>query len=383
MIRTYLKTKPIYFKREDKNYFFKVFNRLKSDLVLKNVIQIVGTNGKGSTGRFLTQILRANGLEVGHFSSPHIFDMSERFFINDKIISYKELNSAHKILSFLLSEDEKKNLSYFEYLTLLCGIVFKNLDYVVLEAGVGGELDATSLYPKKLSLFTPIGLDHLKILGSSLKEIATTKFKSMSNLAILNDDMDKDLVLIAKRIALINGTNLSFASSNLNNLDLKKIKDYIKENSLANFLCSNLILAASGAKKLGFDVKLNFKFNLLGRCELIRPNLIVDVGHNEMCSKVLSKEAFNKFNQKYVLIYNSFDDKDIRSILFNFLPYIKRIEIFNYESENRKLGYEKIVKFAKEFGVELEEFSSLEKDEKYLVFGSFKLVENFILKECS
>ena len=186
-LSSYLKNKPIFYKKIDYERFPKAFNSIKEHLNLKNVVQVIGTNGKGSTGRFLAQILENSGAKVGHYTSPHIFRFNERFYIGGKDASDDELENAHKILQGILSDEFKDTLSYFEYATLMAGILFKDCDYCILEAGMGAQFDATSAFSKTLSLFTPIGTDHIPMLGENLEQISQTKLINMAKNAILNE----------------------------------------------------------------------------------------------------------------------------------------------------------------------------------------------------
>ena len=312
----YLKNKPIFYKKIDYARFPRAFETVKEHLGLKNVVQVVGTNGKGSTGRFLAQILETTGAKVGHYTSPHIFKFNERFYLNGRDATDTELENAHEVLQEILSDEFKTSLSYFEYATLLAGILFKECDYCIFEAGMGAEFDATSQFNKKLSLFTPIGTDHIPMLGSNLEEISRTKLINMAKNAILNDDMNEVSVKIAKQIAEKNGANLKFANEFLSKFDKNEIQKYIEKQGYADFQISNLTLAYAGAKF--FDKNINLanleKLKMHGRLEKITPNLIIDVGHNELAAEAILKEFAG---QKVVLIYNAFADKDIGGENYN------------------------------------------------------------------
>ena len=373
----YLKNKPIFYKKIDYARFPRAFESIKEHLSLKNVVQVVGTNGKGSTGRFLAQILETTSAKVGHYTSPHIFKFNERFYLNGRDATDTELENAHEFLQEILSDEFKTSLSYFEYATLLAGILFKECDYCIFEAGMGAEFDATSQYEKALSLFTPIGTDHIPMLGSNLEEISHTKLINMAKNAILNDDMNEVSAKIAKQIAEKNGANLKFANEFLSEFDKDEVKKYIEKQGYADFQISNLSLAYAGVKF--FDKNINLanleKLKMHGRLEKIMPNLTIDVGHNELAAEAILKEFAG---QKVVLIYNAFADKDIRAIFEILKPIVKRVEIFDYDSDERELGGEKITEILDEFKIPHTKFTNLQKDENYLVFGSFYLVENFL-----
>lgn len=379
MIESYLNNKPIYYKKIDYERFPRAFAGVREIVNLKNVIHIVGTNGKGSTGRFLTQIIRENGHSVGHYTSPHIFEFAERFYINDRIATSCELDVAHQILQDNLSDEFKQSLSYFEYATLIAGVLFRELDYCVIEAGMGARYDATSQFDRILSLFTPIGMDHVGMLGSTLEEIARTKLISMQKRAILNDAMDLEVNLIAKEIAGKNHTDLKFADEYLNSDERAGILAYIEKNDYPNFQKTNLALAVAGAKALSLEPKLaELKpLSIQGRLQKIAKNITIDVGHNEMAAAQIVKSFQGK---KIVLIYNAFADKDVASIMKILKPIVKRVEIFDYESRDRELIGERIFEILNRLEIEFKKFDKISENEEYLAFGSFHLVENFLKK---
>ncbi|MDR1952114.1 MAG: bifunctional folylpolyglutamate synthase/dihydrofolate synthase [Elusimicrobiota bacterium] len=138
-------------------------------------IQIAGTNGKGSTALFLSNILRRHGYRTGLYTSPHLINVCERIKIDAKEISQKTFNA---ILKKYNSCAKKFGLSYFEYLTAIAFIYFadKKIDTAVLETGLGGRFDATNIVKNPLScIITSISFDHEEILGSSLSKIAYEK----------------------------------------------------------------------------------------------------------------------------------------------------------------------------------------------------------------
>jgi len=173
-------------------------------LKLKNIIHIAGTNGKGSTATFIHSILRKSGYKACLYTSPHIQKFSERIKINDNCITDEELD---KISQYCKERISYLNLTFFEITTIIALIAFEksNSDFVILETGLGGRLDATNIFDNKLcSILTSISLDHQAILGQTLAEI--TKEKS----------------------GIINGSKYVFTSSQGKNLEILEI---IKEKS--------------------------------------------------------------------------------------------------------------------------------------------------------
>ena len=376
MLDNFLKNKPLFYKEIDRARMPNAFKFVQGAFKIPKIIHVVGTNGKGSTGRFLAQML-ARDHSVGHYTSPHIFEFRERFWINGAVASADALETAHERLIKILPLEVARSLSYFEYATLLCAALFEGCDFFVCEAGVGGEFDATNVFSKRLSVFTPIGFDHTALLGDTLERSATTKFNAMTDVALMSDDMSELCAGIARRIAAKKGATLKFASQNLSNEDKNEIKIYAEKFGLPEFLRSNLTLSSSAFKELGFSLNLaNLgALSLGGRCEKIAPNVTIDVGHNEMAAQALVKKFAGK---KLNLIFNAFADKDIKAVLKAIKPIVKKTYIIEYETPGRELATAQVKEALRQLDMEFEGFADVRADEEYLAFGSFYLVEAFL-----
>lgn len=372
----FLENKPLFYKEINRARMPNAFKFVQGAFKIPKTIHIIGTNGKGSTGRFLAQML-ARGHSVGHYTSPHIFEFRERFWMNGSVASADALETAHEKLIKILPPEVARSLSYFEYATLLCAPLFEGCDFFVCEAGVGGEFDATNVFDKRLSLFTPIGFDHTALLGDTLEQIATTKFNAMADVALMNDEMSELCAGIARQIAAKKGASLKFASENLSNDDKNEIKIYAEKFGLPEFLRSNLTLSSSAFKELGFSLNLaNLgALDLNGRCEKIAPNVTIDVGHNEMAAQALVKKFADK---KLNLIFNAFADKDIKAVLKAIRPIVKKTYIIEYETPGRELATAQVKEALRQLDMEFEGFADVRADEEYLAFGSFYLVEAFL-----
>ena len=145
------------------------------------IIHIAGTKGKGSVAAILSSILQSAGYKVGLYTSPHLITVRERIRVNNRIVSKREFSSL--INRIRVSKDHtisSQNQAYrtvFEHLTAAALLFFarRRVDVAVIEAGLGGKLDATVVVDPILSVITPIGLDHTAILGERISEIAADK----------------------------------------------------------------------------------------------------------------------------------------------------------------------------------------------------------------
>jgi dihydrofolate synthase/folylpolyglutamate synthase len=367
----FLEEKPLYYKEIDYDRMPRVWSSIKDNIKLPKVVHIVGTNGKGSTGRFLATYLYKIGKRVLHYSSPHILEFNERIWIDGKNVDYSILDEVHLKLLDILG-DKVNGLSYFEYTTLIAIYLSQDVDYLILEAGLGGELDATNVVENDLSLITPIGFDHQAFLGDTIQEIATTKLKSIDNRAIVATQEHKEVYRVLEDL------NKEYSAPNdvLTKDDLEGINNFIIKNSFASYLTQNLALAMSVVKYFGYSLDLTLidDIKLFGRCQKIAPNITVDVGHNPLAAKVIAKEFANK---KIDLIYNTFSDKDYREVLKILKPIINKVLIIDVD-DSRVEKRDILESTLNELKLNYSSFDSIESKKDYLVFGSFSVVERFL-----
>ncbi len=148
---------------------------------LPKTIHIAGTNGKGSVQSFIRNILLNNGYKCDAYISPHLSRFNERIILNNKEVSTKKL---YETLKFVKTINNNKPITFFEITTAAAFILFKQSksDFLILETGLGGRLDATNIIPKKIcSILTPISFDHEEFLGKTLKKIANEKLGIVKN----------------------------------------------------------------------------------------------------------------------------------------------------------------------------------------------------------
>lgn len=368
-----------------------------------HIIHILGTNGKGSTGRFITLGLLAQGHSVLHFSSPHLFGFNERFYINGAHASDMDLEEAHEFLQNLVCQNPSpheaackslhnalESSSYFEYTTLLALVLAQDCEYFICEAGLGGEFDSTSVIKDmaEASVFTPISYDHTELLGDDIESIAATKLRAMGTQAFLAPQRYKVVESIAQEIAKQRGAKLSLItqedidSAYANNPSLHT---YAKD--FAPFLRENLIVAHKVLESISAPNPPQFcavlPFDLAGRAQNLAPNILLDVGHNPECARAVVEIVSQK---RVNLVYNSFSQKDVREILGIFKPVVNRLFIMPI-THTRAIPELDLIGICAELGIRHEEFSPTllrqmqdepEDNVVYVVFGSFSVVEAFL-----
>ena len=375
-LELFLSSKPLFYDVIDLERFPTAFDHIAHHFKLPKIIHLVGTNGKGSTGRFLATALHRSGKKTGHYTSPHILHFNERIWIDGVDISDTKLEDAHQKLYSLLPKDIADSLSYFEYTTLLALVAYEGCEYVVLEAGLGGEFDATNVFDKVLSIFTPIDFDHRAFLGDTIASIAGTKLRSMQTKALMGKQPYMETKIIARQIATqkscallcIDGMATEAIKVNASTLALK--------NNLSDYLRDNLELAMAAFEILGYDAttELFDQEVLFGRLTKIRENITLDVGHNVLAAKAIA-EAFT--GQKITLIYNTYADKEYREILSLLSPIVAKVEIIEVD-EGRIVEKDLLESALQELKIAYSMFETIDDNKEYLVFGSFSVAEEFL-----
>ncbi len=157
------------------------WRRLGSPCAQRKVIHVAGSNGKGSVCCVLNQTLLAAKKRVGMFTSPHLTDIRERFLIDNALPSIAEFLQAFYAVQHVadeMVEAGEKHPTFFEFIYAIGMVLFEKADteYIVLETGLGGRLDATNSFPTPiLCVFTSISLEHTELLGDTIEQIAAEK----------------------------------------------------------------------------------------------------------------------------------------------------------------------------------------------------------------
>ena len=270
----------------------------------KNIpaIQIIGTNGKGSITAFIESILYYDKTNIGVTTSPHILDISERIRVNRENI-HKEI--FEKLFKKLANNLSNYKLSPFE-LIICCALVFfdrKKVDLLILEAGLGGRLDATTAHNlRPIIAIGNIDFDHQEYLGESIEKIAKEKVAVIEKNAFVISFRQKAKVeeIIKKRVQEV-GAQIIWKESLSNKYEIGLKGNFQKQNAAV------AIGVIEALNNLGFSVKQSSineglkKTRWRGRLEIIdclNKKILVDSAHNYSAAKALSEERKNWRNHE-------------------------------------------------------------------------------------
>ena len=289
------------------NHFGNPQNNFKS-------IHIAGTNGKGSSANMIASVLKESNYNVGLYTSPHLIDFRERIKINGKKISkFFVTKFVNENFLFL----KKNKFSFFE-ITFALAISFfsrKEVDYAVIETGLGGRLDATNIIKPIVSLITNVGLDHQQFLGNSLEQIAYEKAGIIKkNTPIVISEYNKKTYPVFKKIAEKNRAKLFLAKKSNFSTDLDGDYQSLNIDGVVKTIeIINKEIINNGKLKKGLlNVKKNMEFQ--GRWDVLgnNPLVIADAAHN-FNAVLLVLNQLKKNSKKVHFIFGLSNDKKIEN----------------------------------------------------------------------
>ena len=297
----------------------------------KSVV-VAGTNGKGSTVRYLEHILKSRGLKVGATASPHLEEYNERIRIGGASIAEKEI-----VRSFEAIEQVRDGipLTYFEWATLAALDIFKRhgIDRAILEVGLGGRLDTCNVIDRNINVITNIGLDHSDILGSDRESIGSEKAGILQKgIPLIYGDEDPVYSVMSRAQALdcpiflvnqefghctsSNGTWTCW-TNNENKETTFSFENYPSIPDAAALAVQTAVVLEDHIHHVeSVDLK---ECTLPGRMELrkfLHRDWLLDVGHNADAAKFIRKQLnLLHPDRKISVLLACMEDKDARGIL--------------------------------------------------------------------
>ena len=327
-------------------------------------IHVGGTNGKTTTSRMIDSLLFEMGLRTGRFTSPHLESYLERISINGQPIDAKELIfSFNDVSPYLDLMDSKFDnpISFFEAITALAFAAFAEhpIDVGVIEVGMGGQWDATNVVAADVSVITPIGLDHMEYLGSTITEIAATKagiIKEQGFIVLAQQTPEAAVELLRRaaevsadvaregleysidsRAIAVGGQLISITGlrGHYDDIFLPLHGKHQASNAAAALIA---VEAFFGEQDLDIDaVRAGFaNVTSPGRCEVIHrdPTIILDAAHNPHGAKAIAETMQSEFTFDEVTgIVALMADKDALGILQALEPVMNLIIVTTNSSE--------------------------------------------------
>lgn len=298
------------------------------------VVHLAGTNGKGSTGAYLCSLLGAHGERAGHFTSPHVSDFLERIRIDGENCDPDLFTAAASFVQTSLEGmDGYEQLRAFS-LQLFCALVaFRTagVRFAVIEAGIGGRDDATNILIPRVSVLTPIGMDHMQRLGSSVTEIARHKAGIIKpGVPVFSAVQTVDASRVIEQTAHVNSAPLHFL--NRESISVERSDpfgvEFLWDGTLllqtsmgGRYQAENAALAILVARHLipdlsAGELKEGIRHaSMPGRRQLVSesPRIVVDGAHNQHAIEAFCEENRNMTGTTGII--GMMDDKEAQEVL--------------------------------------------------------------------
>lgn len=345
-------------------------------------VHIAGTNGKGSTSAILSSILTQSGIKTGLFTSPHVFEYTERIKINGEEI--KKDFFAEKIIKITkLAETKNIDLTEFEIITAVAFEYFaqNKVDMVVLETGLGGRLDATNIIETNLcSIITNIDFDHTERLGDTIEKISFEKAGIIKPECPVVAGIQNIGIEVIKKAAEKNFSPCYFVQTPEQLPKCSLLGIWQKENlSLA-------LMAVEILKEKGFEIKeetvekalLNVKHPC--RFEYSKEkNILIDGAHNPNGAKALRKSLEHYFpNQGFNFVFGCLKNKDYPQMMENLFREKDNIYFYTFENPNSS-NYDELKNACKYNSKPFDNFANPD-NKLTVVCGSFYMIKEVLKK---
>lgn len=294
-------------------------------------IHVAGTNGKGSTCAFMHAVLREAGVHAGLFTSPHLIEFRERIRDDERLISSGEVAEGISMLREMVAGWDP-HPTFFELAFALAMDWFRQrrLDWVVLETGMGGRLDATNAITPAVSVITPIGLDHMQSLGQALGEIALEKAGIIKRgVPVVSSPQEPEAMRVIERVAAEQDSPLTVVTQPL-----------VMPLGLAGrHQTWNAAVAVAALREAGLDLGEPVireglrRTDWLGRFQRLDEHTILDGAHNPPAARALAETWKDQFGDaRATIVFGGSTGKDTAAILRELAPIAARWILTAFES---------------------------------------------------
>lgn len=329
-----------------------------------NAIHVAGTNGKGSIASTLATILHLAGYKVGLYTSPHLVRFNERICINNRPISDEDVVDDYEAVKSM--HYGTREPTFFEFATAMALYEFgrSDVDWAVIETGMGGRLDATNIIEPALSVITNISLEHKLYLGNTITAITREKGGIIKkNTPVVTGVRQKKAIWVLKNIAESQAAQIyRFGDDFRIRRNSNKTFNYYGMENVWRNICTGLIgrhqvdnaalvlSACEVLNKSGLNLTWqSIRDGLLqnrwpGRLEIVSssPLILLDGAHNLIAARKLAQYlAENHSDRNITLVIGILDDKPYELILKSLLPFCKKI-ILTAPKIDRAIAPEKL-----------------------------------------
>ncbi|MBW2603709.1 MAG: bifunctional folylpolyglutamate synthase/dihydrofolate synthase [Deltaproteobacteria bacterium] len=333
-----------------------------------NTIHVAGTNGKGSIASALSTILHKAGYKVGLYTSPHLVRFNERICINNRPVSDENVVAAYKAVKS--AHHGSREPTFFEFTTAMAFYEFgrHNVEWAVVETGMGGRLDATNIITPALTIITNISLEHKLFLGNTISEITrekggiikkgtpvvtgVTQKNAISALASIAKSQSAPIYRFRDAFRIRRNKNTTF-----NYFGIDHVWRHIQTGLIGKHQTDNAALVLAACELL---IKNNLNITLKnikdgleqnrwpGRLEIVcsSPLILLDGAHNFIAARLLARYlSENLSGRNITLIIGILDDKPCKAILKDLLPLCQKV-ILTRPKIDRALAPEKLYPIA-------------------------------------
>lgn len=389
--------------KSDLSYIKRILRELGNPQKQIKTIHVTGTNGKGSTCYYLSNLLIKAGQKTGLFVSPYVYVFNERIQLNGENIPDDKLvelaNQVEQALAVIRKKEADFSLVTFEYETVMAFLYFaqEHCDYAVIEVGIGGQHDKTNVIVPELSIITTVGLDHEKIIGPTLADIAREKSgvikyqrpvvlgnvprKVMPILRAKAKAMEAPVFLLNRDFQVKQDKQVVylFRQHHLRFLSRPLVESYDIGIALTAFFLLGLALTKGLIEEAINQTRIPGRYHLLSR----EPTIILDGAHNVQAMTNLLSFVHDLVKQKggqVKALVTMMKDKDLEQVFSLFKPEDKvMLTTINYPRAAKLADFPSAVRERYPYNADyLQAFKqikqSLTAEDIFLVTGSFYLV---------
>lgn len=402
-------------KKESLNRMNALLDKIGNPQKSLQFVHIAGTNGKGSTASFISSILNQTAIKTGLFTSPHLEKINERIRVNQTTITDQDFIRITEKVAPLVDEVENElneKLYSFEILTAVAFLYFseKECELVILEAGIGGRLDATNaISAPEVAVITSIGLDHMKVLGDSKESIAREKAGIIKkNGVLVFPEMEETLETIfyekaseqRSKAMKVKAADIASVvlSEHTSVFSYKRFKE-VMIHLIGMHQVMNACLAIEAIELLqskGYPIKDSviseglYEARWAGRMEKISddPLIIIDGAHNPAGVHSLKQTIETLFEgEKVTFVIGMMKDKPYQAMIETMLPFAEKVHTVSPD-DYRGFDAKEVSDWLTDKGIQAKSHDSVDSvidslnkesnaSDKIIVFGSLYLIGEF------